>query len=168
MAIRSRIIEDKEIYNELQELKDLVAFLSGLKETAIKDRVNAEKVIEIISSLNQPDGYREISVCLDIYDYSAMSRKHKENVVYWRSWAVWFEKDGITIEAVSKLANRMPHDEVFEGHLWYFYYYGFSPNPLNPYYQKKEPLSLFINDAKHYKNYITEKLKDVEVEISID
>ena len=104
-------------------------------------------------------------MCLDIFDREVQNGE-KEGF-YWRKWTTYFEVGRLVVDAESN------HTADNHGHYGKdFCYYAsidFDKDLVkgcSRIYMNVE-LQAFINDALNYKDYITETLNDVEVDIGI-
>jgi hypothetical protein len=162
-----KYMSNKDAYIEIQVLKEFVQFAAGLTEANAKNKEDAATIIERIESLNQSETYKPWNACIDIFDRRLQDGDTGRKGVYWRNWSVWFEKDHIEIEAKSRIAGSVPPYDIFPKHYYYYFYYFFSERPADEFHQQTAPVIDFINDAKKYHSYITEHLKDIEVDIYI-
>lgn len=156
---------DDNTFAELQKLKDFINFVASIPEATDDDKQNALKAISILENCNLPQNYSPFTVCLDIFDPEIRDEISEIGGYYWRSWAVIFGNDFIEIEAIST------HSEKEMVHFGDSFYYHASVLlkenlPCERVYIE-EPIELFIVDAKNYKNYITDKINDIEIEITI-
>ena len=159
-------ITDIDTYNKLQELKKFVQFIAGLKFSTAANKQNADTIIHLIETINQPETFKCWNVCLDIYDADIQNGIHKQGGIYWRTWAVWFEINYLIIEAKTKHTQEPLH------------HYGKDFNFQAIIYFEKEisgdriymnnDLKSFVADAFKYEEYITETLNDVEIDIDLE
>lgn len=158
-------VVDNETYNKLQQLKSFVDFVAGLEYATQKDKQKAIKIKTLIENFNQPDTFENWNVCLDIFDRDIQNGINKKSGIFWRKWWVFFEGNTLEIEATTEHTcdpiNHFENDFHFSASICFK-----KEIPGERIYMDKE-LSEFINDAKKYKNYMTETLNDIEIDIDI-
>lgn len=156
-------IVDTEWYNNLQLLKEFVLLVADMKEATPKDKKAAKEVIYLIEDINNPSTFKSWNVCLDIYDTELQCGNKKGGGIYWRSWAVYFEKGILSLDIEAK-TNHTSDNIYHWGDDYYCYLnVGFS----NGIHDGNGSFKEFVEDAKNYQSYITEGMKDIEVEISV-
>ena len=154
---------NKLIYNNIQELKKFVKFVSNLEFAEIGDRSKADEIIYLIENIDKPETYKDWYIYLNIFDRELQNDSTKDGT-YWRKWLVYFESGVLGIEAESKQVNILEHSGDD------FCYYGgvYFAKDLNcQRIYLNVDVNEFINDAYDYKKYITETLNDIEVDIEI-
>ncbi|PKP40757.1 MAG: hypothetical protein CVT95_13210 [Bacteroidetes bacterium HGW-Bacteroidetes-12] len=159
-------IADTKTYNTIQKLKKFVEFVAGLKDTTTEDRQKAQKIIELIEKINQPNSFKNWNVCLDIFDRDIQNRTTKVDGVYWRKWWVFFESQTIEIEAETRHSGDPL--EHYSNDFQYFAAIYFKKEYTHERVDMKVDIDEFIKDARNYKSYITATLKDIEIEIEIE
>lgn len=159
-------IVDTEWYNNLQLLKEFVLLVANLKYATPADKVAAEEVLYLIENINNPNTFKTWNVCLNIFDESLYNIPRKEGV-YRRCWVVYFEKEDLSLEIEAK-TNHTSDDTYHWGNEFEYVLmlYFNKELPCNRYYGSNN-LKEFVEDAKKYESYITEGLKDIEVEIAV-
>ncbi|WP_347175385.1 hypothetical protein [Polaribacter uvawellassae] len=155
---------DTTTYNNIQSLIKFVDFISDLPFSKVQNKIYLTEIAFLIKNIHKAETHKEWNLSLDIYDYSFHSETKKEGV-YWRNWSVSFESGRLDIEAKSH------HTEEPLG--FYkddFNYYGviyFEKEIKNERIYLDVAISEFIKDAFNYKKYITNTLKDIEIDIDI-
>ncbi len=155
---------DDDTYIQLQKLIKFVEFVSSLEYTSETDREKAAEIIELIKNINNPKSFKTWDICIDIYDHDIQWKLNDRTGVYWRSWSIFFEHSQLQIKAESY------HSEF---PFWYegdFYYESLIYLEKNIDFRRvymDADLNEFLNDAYNFRNYITEHLNDVEVEINV-
>ena len=79
---------------------------------------------------------------------------------------MYFEGDYIEIEAKSRIDANPPYDQ-FDGHYYYYYRHSYNAGNATVNHWQTEPIANFVTDAKNYRDYVTEKLNDIEAEIEV-
>lgn len=155
---------DDDTYIQLQKLIKFVEFVSNLEYTTDTGREKCNEIIELIKKLNNPESFKTWDICIDIYDRDIQWKLKDRTGVYWRSWSIFFEYTQLHIKAESY------HSEF---PFWYegdFHYesliYLEKSIDIRRVYMDVD-LNEFLNDAYNFRNYITEHLNDVEVEINV-
>ena len=158
-------IMDSETLSGLQILKTFVNFVASLKYATENDRQNAYEINYMIESLDKPESFKAWNVCLDIFDQDLIYSENKKHGIYWRSWSVFFENDKLEIEAKTRHTDEPlnHYGDDFDYHSAISFK---KEIPCNRIYLKKD-LKEFVADAIGYKNYITDNLNEIEVDIQI-
>jgi hypothetical protein len=155
---------DKVTYDNIQKLKKFVDFVSNLEYATGLDKRKAKEIISLIENIDKPKTHKEWNVCLDIFDPEIQYGNEKEGF-YWRKWSVYFELGTLQIEAETY------HTADDSGHYGDdFYYYGdifFNKNIICDRVYFEKDINEFINDAVNYKNYVTESLNVIEIDIDV-
>lgn len=156
---------DTDTYNQIQKLTKFVDFIKSLEHTTVNDKINCDIIKDLIVSINNPETFKVWNICLDILDYDVQKNFDDAKGYYWRTWAIFFESGRLSIEASSH------HTQDYYGHTSeYFSYFGdvnFNGRKDIRHIFLDTDIDLFISDAKNYKNYITEGLKEIEIDISV-
>jgi len=155
---------DEAIFNKIQELKIFIDFVCSLKLATKENKIKAKEIKFLIENINNPETYKDWNVCLDIFDREIQFGNEKTGF-YWRKWSVFFELESLEIKAESN------HTDDYLGHYGDdFCYYGticFGKDVKGEGIYMNVDISEFIQDAKNYKEYITESLNDIEIDIDI-
>jgi hypothetical protein len=156
---------DTETYNQIQKLNKFVDFVKSLEYSSEQDKVNCKIIKDLIATIDNPETFKVWNICIDITDSDVQESLNGAKGYYWRTWAVFFEDGNLSIEASSH------HTDDYKGHKnEYFSYFG------DVYFKNKKDIrhiyldtdiDLFVKDAKNYKNYIIDGLKEIEIDISI-
>ncbi len=158
-------IIDTDTYQQLQSLKLFIKFVSGLGCATSTDKKTANEIIYLLENINRPNSFKSWNVCLDIFDRHIIDSSEKLTGFYWRSWSVYFENNTLEIEAKSR------HTEDDHNHygddFYYYTWIDFKKEVDWDRISMSEPIDNFIADAYNYEAYITESLKDVEIEMEI-
>jgi len=156
---------DVKSYNNIQQLKAFVEFVSNLPYATNSDKQNAVKINYLIENIDNPVSFKSWNVCLDIFDRNLQNQNIKKEGFYWRKWSAYFEKDTLEITAESL------HTEHPIGHYGPDYNYTgcvfFNKEIKGKHVYLKQDINNFVKDAINYKNYITATLNEIEVEIGV-
>jgi len=155
-------VPDSETYNQLQKLKKFVDFVAGLPDALALHKQNADKIKELIETINQPETIKEWWVNLDIFDYDIQGGRGTG--IYWKKWSVDFELGRLEIESTDEILDEQKFSETYDN------YYGcinFAKNIKGERIYLDTDIDEFIADAMNYESYLTEGLKDIEVDIDI-
>lgn len=157
-------VPDAATYFEIQKLKSFVDFVSNLPLSPEENTQKAADIKLLIENINKPNTLKQWCVCLNIYDFEIMN-SNKKTGFYWRRWTVKYEFNTLEILAESK------HTAYDLGHFGDDFYYTaciyFDPNITSKRIYLDKQVDKFIEDAMKYKTYITESLKDIEIDIDI-
>ncbi|WP_143744252.1 hypothetical protein [Polaribacter tangerinus] len=155
---------DETTFNKIQEIKKFVDFAANLDFVNDENKLEGKEIKYLIENINNPETHKNWNVCLDIFDPEIQKGIEKEGF-YWRKWSVYFEIEKLEIEAESNhTADALGH------HGDDFCYYGaiyFGKDTKGQRIYMDVDIKKFIKDAMNYKNYITEPLTDIEVDIDI-
>ncbi|MBS1579287.1 MAG: hypothetical protein JST29_06565 [Bacteroidetes bacterium] len=158
-------VADKETYDKLQQLKTFVDFVASLEYATPTDKQKAIKIKTLIENIDKPETFEGWNVCLDIFDRDIQNGINKNGGTYWRKWWVYFEGDTLEIEATTEHTsdpiNHFGKDFHFSACIFFK-----KDIPCERIYLFDD-LNNFINDATKYKNYMTETLNDIEIDIDI-
>ena len=155
---------DNETYNELQQLRIFLSFVANLKEATAKDKEAAVKIDAFIVNIDKIEVKREWNICLDIFDYDIQMGLTKEEGIYHRRWWVFFDRNSLEIETRTDHSEENPlyhygDDFFFEGRIY------FKEEITGDRKYLYCSMQDFVEDAKRYKHYLNEKMKNIEVEI---
>lgn len=154
---------DEATLIQIQELKKFVDFVANLEFATSEDKTNAEEIKYLIENIHDPKTHKAWSVCLDIFD-PEIQLYNKEGI-YWRKWDVFFEAECLDVEAESNhTSDALGH---YGNDFCFYYNVCFSNDCNGKRIYKSDDISEFVKDAMNYKNYITESLNEVEVEIEV-
>lgn len=153
---------DDVTFKKIQKLKEFADFLSRLEFATDEDKVKINEIKGFIEDIPYTKPKKEWCLRLEIFDYTI---ERGNEGIFWKYWSVYFEMDSLEITAETR------HSEEHYGHYGdSFCFYG------KVYFQKDfggervyltGSINDFIEDAKKYKEYITETLNDIEVGIDI-
>lgn len=154
-----------KVYEQIQKLKQFVHQVSHHELATEQDKQNADKVISLLETIDQPETYKEDwYVELWIIDEAVQSGAVKEGV-HLRKWSIFFEQNTLHVEA------ETCHTSDHQGHYGdEFSFYGMISLELvskgKQVYLYKD-VEEFVQDAANYKSHITDTLNEVEMEISV-
>jgi hypothetical protein len=155
---------DETTFNKIQKIKKFVDFVANLDFVNDENKLKAKEIKYLIENINNPETHKNWNVCLDIFDREIQNGIGKEGF-YWRKWSVYFEIEKLEIEAES---NHTADDLGHYGDDFCYYaviYFGKDTKGQRTYMDVD--INEFIKDSMNYKNYITESLNDIEVDIEI-
>ena len=153
-------IIDTKTYHEVQKIKRYVDFVSELEFTSLKDKEKAEEVKFLIENIDKPEYIKEWCVCLDIYNWEVQSGHGKG--IYWRGWRVWFELGKLEIEAFYHILDK---NHITDDYAPYYGCINFKKEIKGNRINLDTDLDVFIADLVNYKNYLTDALNEIEIEI---
>ncbi len=160
---------DVETYNELQKLIKFVSFVSNLKECSEEDKRKASKIIDVIKYFNHAELISHFDIWFFIKDNSISRDSNKNPDIYLRNWVISLDCGSLEISAGSFDFHRnySPVDE----HFYYSSCINFAKDWEGINDNKRVRISVdineFVNDALNYKSYLTNTLKDIEVDIDV-
>lgn len=140
-------------------LNTFLDFLVELSATTEEQK----KAIDLIRVMDlvQPDKKLIWGASLDIADYMIQSRKTERTGVYWRTWSISYEaSNGLEITAKSKTEPEEVETDHFEFDFLYYY-------QTDEIFGSLDNISEWLNDVSNYKNYITEHLDFVDIDITV-
>ncbi|MCG2460826.1 hypothetical protein K8352_08700 [Flavobacteriaceae bacterium F89] len=156
---------DHKTVGQIRKLKEFVRHVSNLEMPTADNTQNADQIISLLDTLENPGQTKNWNVCLDIFDHDVQYGYPQQKGFYRRKWAVYYELNTITIEAETN------HTAQYLGHYGdNFCFYG----SIN--FDKVEKgiqvflsgdIEEFVSDAKNYNSYITETLNEIEIDIDI-
>ncbi len=158
---------DKETYDELQQLRVFLSFVANLKEATNKDKEAAEKIDAFIVNIDKIETKRAWNICLDIFDYDIQMGLTKEEGIYHRRWWVFFEDYNYCINFYVDTAHSTENQFYHYGND--FHYTGEISFRKDITWERKvlsSTIQDFVEDAIKYKQYMNEKMRNVEVEIA--
>lgn len=157
---------DWNTLNQLQILKVFVNFVVSLKYAKESDRKKGAEINYLIENLDNPETFKNWNVCLDIFDFDIMYSKTKMHGVYWITWSVFFESGSLEIEAKTNHSDEplKHYGDDFEFYATIFFR---KEIPCEHVYMEKD-LKEFVADAMNYTNYITDSLKEIEIDIDVE
>ena len=85
---------------------------------------------------------------------------------HWRTWGLYMEKDSIEIIAASHI-DDVPPDDIDMN----YFYQEDSFSLTEKFYRPITDINYFdafVKDVKEYESYITENLKELQIDISVD
>ncbi len=157
---------DKETYDELQQLRAFLSFVANLKEATPKDKEAAEKIDAFIINIDKIETKREWNICLDIFDYEIQMGLKDEEGIYHRRWWVFFEDyeyclnlEAETTHSKENLFSHFGDDYSFKGEISFRKEITWERKVLT------SSIKDFAEDAKNYKQYMNEKMENIEVDI---
>ena len=157
---------DIDTYTKLQNLKKFVAFVAGMKHASDKDRQTALQIEQLITTIDRPETFKTWNVCLDIFDRDIHYGRKKQQGVYWRKWAIWFEKDYLEIEARTEHTDEPLYH--YGNDFYYNAYIAFALGLPGERIYFTEDITAFISDALQYEIYVRDGLNDIKVDIEIE
>lgn len=158
-------IPDTDTYIAIQELipfVEFVATLEGASENQLQKAEEITRLIKNIDNLETPKGW---SVCLDIFDEDIQYGYPEKQGIYWRKWWVFFELNilEITAETYHTADDRGHHGDGF--FYWASIHFDKKINCDRIYIENS--ISDFVIDAMKFKEYMTESLNKIEIDINI-
>tara|TARA_R110002124_G_scaffold159411_2_gene326619 strand:+ start:14614 stop:15117 length:504 start_codon:yes stop_codon:yes gene_type:complete len=155
---------DTTTYNNIQSLIKFVDLISDLPFSTEQNKIDLKEIVFLIKNIHKPETHKEWYLFLEIHDYEFQTETNKEGI-YWRSWSVSFESGILEIEAESHHTEKplgfYKDDFNYHGVIY------FHKENKNERIYLDVAISEFINDAFNYKKYITNTLKDVEIDIDV-
>jgi hypothetical protein len=155
-------VPDSETYNQLQKLKKFVDFVAGLPVAFALHKQNADKIKDLIETINQPETIKDWWVCLDVTDLNIQGGNGTG--IYWKKWSVNFEFGKLEIESTDEILDEQKFSETYENYYGCIY---FAKDIKGERIYMDTDIDEFIADAMNYESYLTEGLKDIEVDIDI-
>lgn len=155
-------VPDIETYNQLQKLKKFVDFVAGLPFASALHKQNADKIKVLIETINQPETIKDWWVDLDIFDYDIQGGRGIG--IYWKKWSVDFEFGKLEIESTDEILDEQKFSETYQNYYGCIY---FAKDIKGERIYMDTDIDEFIADAMNYESYLTEGLKDIEVDIDI-
>lgn len=156
---------DIKTYNELQKLIRFVNLVADMNECSAKDKTKAKEIIDIIKNINIPEKIKHFNVCFDLKNYAYDSYKVGDKIINFRKWDVWFEFGFFQIEAATYYINDI---NPIEEHFYYNSYVSFrKDDDISEKVCITSDIDEFVADAMNYKNYITDTLKKIDIDIDI-
>jgi hypothetical protein len=156
---------DNTTYRAFQKLKEFVEFIGNLDFIKQEEKDLIPYMLRIIENLNDPDKYQIANITLDILYYDLQSKHVQRSGVYWRTWGLYMEKDAIEIIAASYI-DDIPPDDIGMN-----YFYQEDSFPLTEKFYRPitdiNYFDAFVEDVKEYESYITENLKELQIDISV-
>jgi len=156
---------DNTTYRAFQKLKEFVEFIGNLDFIKQEEKDLIPYMLRIIENLNDPDKYQIANITLDIMDYDLQSKHVQRSGVYWRTWGLYMEKDSIELIAASYIDDIPPHDIDMN-----YFYQEDSFSLTEKLYKPITDINYFdafVKDAKKYKKYTTDYLKELQIDISV-
>ncbi|RYZ52180.1 MAG: hypothetical protein EOP49_10120 [Sphingobacteriales bacterium] len=147
---------DEGVYNELQGLHDFIAFLESEFILRSDQQECAVEIHRIITAFTIPPG-KNFTASLNLFDDELRSLTSTRKGTYWRSWSIRYEQKKLEVEVKSRTTPAEFHAGHFE------FYYRLDLNDGSFY--DRDDIQRCIADMKNYKNYITEGLAKVTVEL---
>ena len=159
-------IIDSATFNELQILKTFLHFVAHTKYATESDKRDADKICYLIENLDNTDSFKNWNIALDIYNRDLMHSGNKEQGVYWRTWSVSFENAHLEIEAKTRHTAEPLHHygNDFEYYENIHFRKKITGTPIHINGDLKE----FVADAMNYNSYITDSLKDIEIDVYVE
>lgn len=155
-------IPDIETYNQLQKLKHFVDFVAGLPDANELQKQNSYKIKDLIETINQPETMKDWWVCLDITDWNI--QVGNGTGIYWKKWSIYFESGKLEIESTDEILDEQKFSETYQNYYGCIY---FEKDIKGERIYMDTDIDEFIADAMNYESYLTEGLKDIEVDIDI-
>ena len=139
-------------------LLHFIDFLSGEFELDKEQSAGAKKIRNILTDL-EANADEDCSMSLDIYDTDIQTQQSDRKGVYWREWSVFLEAGLLEVRARS---NSEPDWLKVPGYAMEWSY-----DLQSGKQQGNGDLTAWLEDARNYKDYITEHLNEVEVEFDV-
>ncbi|MDP2890110.1 MAG: hypothetical protein Q8P34_14235 [Bacteroidota bacterium] len=147
-------VPDSETYNQLQKLKKFVDFVVCLPDAYELHKQNADKIKELIETINQPETFKDWRVCLDITDWNV--QVGNGTGIYWKKWSVYFELGKLEIESTDEILDEQKFSETYQNYYGCIY---FEKDIKGERIYLDTDIDEFIADAMNYESYLTEGLK---------
>lgn len=156
-------IPDIENYNQLQKLKKFVDFVARLEYSTEEGKTKAEEIKLLIENMDKPETFnKEWCVCLNIFD--PVIQNKKGTGLFWREWSVYLDSGFLEAESASHSTDE---DGSVDNEFFYSGIIYFEKDIKCERVYMDTDFDAFISDAMNYESYLTEGLKDIEVNIDI-
>lgn len=136
-------------------LLQFIDFLSEEFDLDKDQQKSAKKIRATLANLEE-NSDEDCSMSLDIYDTDIQTQQSDRKGVYWREWSVFLEAGLLEVRARS---NAEPDWLKAPG-----FHLEWSHDLQSGKQQGNGSLQDWLDDARNYKEYITEHLNEVEVE----
>jgi hypothetical protein len=162
----SKPIFSSKIHAAIQELPSFVDLMASLPEASPKNKNTAEKIKAYLAAIHHFELHPDWYVTLSIFDRDMQYAANKAGV-YWRKWSVYFQGRELGIEA------ETAHTSDSLGHLGDDFTCNEGLFLADPDLASKNPqldkiIGEFIQDALAYKQYVTDRLNEIEIDVAVD
>ena len=155
---------NKATQASVQTLVQFVDFIASFKDVTQLTKEKAKEVTAFIKKINNPETHKNWDASLEIFD-AAIRNGVKKDGIYSRTWVISFANEYLNIEAESRHTLHPLGD--YDDHFSFYGSLYFGKEIKKQRVFLKSNISEFIEDAMHYKKYMTSSLDSIEVDIAI-
>ena len=150
---------EKKVFAVIKELMPFLDFVKNHDATSAEHRANADTVADFINNIEIYRGTR--SWCINFAIYSEKLLREPQEGLSRYDWRASLESGILSIEAERR---HYPFSVKTLNYL-YSFHYNFRSGRLSD--SGDKDLSVFMDDVRRYKEYITNRLPDIETQIEL-